>query len=79
MRPDLEVTYHLEGADDVALNLDDRSGKAVDYFSAQRVVLLKILRLSELPPGKYSLVVDVLDRITGSKATARERFSIKDS
>jgi GWxTD domain-containing protein len=79
MRPDLEVTYHLEGADDVALNLDDRSGKAVDYFSAQRVVLLKILRLSELPPGKYSLVVDVLDRITGSKATARERFSIKES
>ncbi len=79
MQPNLEITYHLEGADDVELNLDDRSGKAVDYFSAQRVVLLKILRLSELPPGKYSLVVDVLDRITGAKASVRERFSITKS
>lgn len=79
MKPSLEVTYHLEGANDVQLSLDDRAGKAVDYFSAQRVVLLKVLRLSELPPGKYSLVVDVLDRITGSKATVREHFSITKS
>ena len=62
LKPELEVSYHLEGTRDVKLDLPDPEGRSVDYFSGRRVVLLKILRLNDLPPGRYSLVVQVRDR-----------------
>ena len=76
MRPELSVRYQIEGEDGTSLQIQDNTGTSVDFVSGERVVLLKVLRLGDLPAGKYSMSVEVTDGITGKSLTVREPFSI---
>ncbi|GAB4236798.1 MAG: hypothetical protein Kow00109_10460 [Acidobacteriota bacterium] len=76
LKPQLEVRYQIQGEDGTSLQIQDNSGRSVDFVSGERVVLLKVLRLGNLPAGKYSMLVEVRDKITGESLTVREPFSI---
>ncbi len=75
-RPALEVKYRIEGQDGLSLQLQDLSGRSVDFVSGERVVLLKVLKLGDLPPGRYSMQVEVTDHLSGQQVQVREPFSI---
>jgi GWxTD domain-containing protein len=76
LKPELEVKYRIEGQDGLSLQIQDLSGRSVDFVSGERVVLLKVLKLGDLPPGRYSVEVEVTDQLSGQKVQAREPFSI---
>ena len=76
LQPQLEVKYRIEGKESVIYDQTDVDGKSIDYFSGQRVVLLKVLRLTDLPPGDYSMIVEVRDKVAGDATEVREHFKV---
>ena len=76
LAPSLQVGYQVMRGDQVIVELSDESGEAVQFFSGQRVVLIKKLPLERLSQGKYQLVVEVQDRIKKQRVTARDRFQV---
>ncbi|MDA2928050.1 hypothetical protein MYX78_12620 [Acidobacteria bacterium AH-259-G07] len=54
----------------------DESGESTQFFSGQRVVLLKKLSLAELEPGKYWIQVEVVDRMNDRRVEVSDDFSV---
>jgi hypothetical protein len=56
----------------------DEAGNTVQFYSGQRVVLIRVLPVSHLDPGDYELEVRVKDLIKDEVVTAKDRFKIVD-
>ncbi len=54
----------------------DEVGESVQYFSPQRVVLIKRLPLNSLAPGRYTVEVEFRDRIRNEVAIVSDQFKI---
>lgn len=74
--PFFHIAYRISRQGKTLLEFQDQSGESVQYFSPQRMVLIKRIPLESLPPGKYSVEVEFSDLIRDQKVTASEQFQI---
>ena len=54
----------------------DPSGESVQFFSAQRVVLLRAINLQSLNLGTYKIQVQVTDEVSGETTQVEGGFSV---
>lgn len=76
LAPGLEIRYRILAEGRPLVELSDTAGDSIHFFSGQRVVLLKVLRLTQLKPGKYELEVEVRDRLQDASLVKKERFQV---
>ncbi|HLV02661.1 MAG TPA: GWxTD domain-containing protein [Acidobacteriota bacterium] len=74
--PALSVTYRIVRDGTVIKDIRDESGESTQFFSGQRIVLIKNLDLQDLEPGKYRLQVEIHDRIGDQTLTTDDEFTI---
>jgi GWxTD domain-containing protein len=74
--PSVKVEYEILKGQDVVRKIEDTEGKSVEFFSGQRIVLVRSIPLSETPAGDYKIKVHVTDNITNKKVTAESNFKI---
>lgn len=76
LSPSLRVSYKILKDSDPVVELQDESGESIQFFSGQRVVLIKNLPVKELQPGKYRVLIEVEDRINNQRVTTHEDFQL---
>jgi hypothetical protein len=76
LKPSVEVSYTVKSAGKVVEKLTDLAGESVQFFSGQRVVVLGKIPLKEIAPGKYTLEVQILDRISNRTLTTVADFKV---
>ncbi|MDA2930011.1 GWxTD domain-containing protein, partial [Acidobacteria bacterium AH-259-O06] len=76
LAPLVEVTYKILQEGDPVVEIKDESGESVQFYSARRVVLIKVLPVKDLKPGKYRIEVEARDPINNQVATARDEFQL---
>src|SRR5206468_5557790 len=79
LKPALEVKYSVKSAAKVVEELTDLAGDSIQFFSGQRVVVLGKIPLKDVSPGKYSLEVRVMDKISSRSLTATTNFKVVDN
>ncbi len=65
--PSLSVHYKLVQNGKVLAIATNENGESIQFYSSQRVVLVKDLMLDGLDPGSYQIEVEVVDRLTNQK------------
>ena len=76
LAPALSVTYSLLRDGEVVRQAVDQNGESTQYFSEQRIVLIKALNFDSLEPGSYRLEVEVQDRLSNQKLTVSDDFRL---
>jgi hypothetical protein len=77
-KPSLEVTYTVKSAGEVVEEQKDLTGRSVQFFSGQRVVVIGTIPLQKIAPGKYTLTVTVLDKISNRTVVTETGFSVNE-
>jgi hypothetical protein len=57
----------------------DETGESTQFFSRQRVVLMKKLSLDGLQAGKYQIEVEVVDQVSEKTIKQTSSFSVVES
>jgi hypothetical protein len=60
----------------VIQDIEDAKGKTVQFTSGQRVVIVAQIPVKDLPMGKYSLEVKILDRIANKTLITNAEFHV---
>ena len=76
LAPALSVSYKIIKDGKTVVEVKEESGESVQYFSGQRVVLIKNLPIKDLEPGKYSVSVDIKDLISNQAIAAQDNFQL---
>ncbi len=79
LAPSLEVTYQLYREGELLRQLTDGQGESTQFYSSQRVVLVRNLTLAGLDSGRYRIRVQVVDKTSGSRLELSETFRMIDS
>jgi hypothetical protein len=74
----MEVTYLVKSAGKVIEKHTDLTGDSVQFFSGQRVVVIGRIPLTAIAPGKYTLEVQVLDKVSNRSLTAQTEFKVNE-
>ena len=74
--PSLTVRYELFQDGKMLAVASDENGESIQFFSGQRVVLVKQLRLDGLNPGDYQIRVNVVDRSSNQTVQLTGDFSL---
>jgi hypothetical protein len=77
--PSLEVTYRILDEGKVLAEHTDRDGESTQFFSGERVVLVKGLSLKALDPGRYKIQVEVRDQLNQQALELARDFEILGS
>ncbi len=76
LEPSLQISYLIKSGDKVVRDIEDTKGKTVQFTSGQRVVVIAQIPVKDIPVGKYSLEIKVLDRITNKALTTNADFQV---
>ncbi len=76
LKPSLKTRYKVSRDEETVIDLTDEAGESIQFSSGHRVVLIANLPINNLEPGKYSLEVEVYDRIKDQKITTRDKFQV---
>lgn len=77
LKPTLTVTYRVVSPEKgKVLEFTDRGGETIQFFSSQRVVLIKQLPLEGLSEGRYQLTVELEDELSGQSTVTKDNFEI---
>ena len=76
LRPSLQVSYTVLRSGEPVVEVIDEEGESVQFFSDQRVVLIRKLPVESLESGDYRVKVTVRDEITNQVVTVRDNFQI---
>ncbi|MFQ5737760.1 MAG: GWxTD domain-containing protein [Acidobacteriota bacterium] len=76
LKPSFEVRYRIQKGDETLVDLSDEVGESVQYFSPQRMVLIKKLPLSDLRDGQYRVELAFKDRISDQFVRANDSFTV---
>ncbi|MBI4456311.1 MAG: GWxTD domain-containing protein [Acidobacteria bacterium] len=79
LKPSVGVTYEITAGDKVIQQVIDDHGASVEFFSGQRVVLVKALPIAELKEGSYRVRVSIRDKIGNKEVIAEAPFQVKGS
>ncbi len=74
--PSLRIVCRLLQDGSVLSEIVEDSGQSIQYFSEQRVVIIRGLPTKDLRPGKYRLRVEVTDRIADKAVTVADDFEV---
>ena len=75
--PSLTVRYALRRGDKPVVEQTDATGESIQFYSGQRVVLIRSLPLNDVEPGDYRVDVEVKDNITNRTLMVNDRVKIK--
>ncbi|MFZ0428517.1 MAG: GWxTD domain-containing protein [Acidobacteriota bacterium] len=76
LRPDLELVYDLLRDGRVIRQVSGDEDRSIEYFSQDRVVVVRQLPLQGLEAGHYQLHIRATDRLTGRTADLAAPFDI---
>ncbi len=76
LRPDLKLTFTISQDGSVVRTVTDDREDSVEYFSQDRVVIVRSLPLEGLEPGHYRVRVEVDDRLAGQSVELSSPFQI---
>ena len=76
LRPDLELVYDLLRDGRVIRQVRGDEDRSIEYFSQDRVVVVRQLPLQGLEAGHYQLHIRATDRLTGRTADLAAPFDI---
>ena len=76
LTPALQVTYKLFKGGELLRMATDENDESTQFFSGQRVVLVKKLSLAGLGPGRYRIQVEVVDRLSDQRLEMGEAFRV---
>jgi hypothetical protein len=74
--PVVQVTYTITSQGKVLREVIDRRGESTQFYSGQRLVLIKGLSLKGLSPGEYVLKVHVRDGISQRQVAVSSGFAV---
>jgi len=77
LEPSIQVTYILKSKGKVLEEFQDLEGETMQFFSAERVVLVGKIPLQSIPPGKYQLEIRVTDKIGNKSLVTKADFRVK--
>jgi GWxTD domain-containing protein len=75
-RPSLEVSFLIKQHGKVIEEIKSSALNSEQFFYGQRVILIGRIPLKEKAPGKYSLEIRVLDKISNSSLSTTSEFKI---
>jgi hypothetical protein len=75
-QPSLKVKYTLFRDGKELMAVEDEQGESVDFFSASRIVLTRTFSPANLGPGKYRILIEIVDKITNQMATVGNEFQV---
>ena len=78
LKPSIEVTDDIKSGGKVVEELKDLGGDSIQFFSGQRVVVLGNIQVKGMVPGKYTLNVNVLDKIANKNVSATADFKVRE-
>jgi GWxTD domain-containing protein len=78
LKPSIEVTYLLKEGAKILEKHTDLAGDSVQFFSGQRVVVIGKIPLKSVGPGKYTLEIHVLDRVSNRTVTTQTDFKVNE-
>ena len=78
LKPSIEVTWVLKAGGKVIEKHTDLAGDSVQFFSGQRVVVIGKIPVKSLAPGKYTLEVQVLDKVSNRSLVAQTDFKVNE-
>jgi len=70
------VTFTIKNNGNIVEEIPGTSANSEQFFYGQRVVLLGRIPLKNIAPGKYSLEIKVLDKISNRTVTTSTDFKI---
>jgi GWxTD domain-containing protein len=76
LRPDLAVTYRIVRGGEVVREIRDDENAPVEYFSQDRVVVVRSLPLDGLEPGSYRIRIQATDRLADRSVHLSSPFEI---
>ncbi|MGH9339821.1 MAG: GWxTD domain-containing protein [Acidobacteriota bacterium] len=79
LAPGIETQFKVLKDAKIILEVEDRNGEWVHFFSGQRIVLVRDLPTSLLDPGTYKLEVIIRDLIKGQEVTLVDQFHLTSS
>jgi GWxTD domain-containing protein len=79
LEPAIQVKYTLYKDGEPLAKAVDASGESTQFFSRQRVVLMKKLSLSGLEKGNYQIEIEVTDEVNNQTVTQKGDFSVVES
>lgn len=78
--PQVTVEFTIaNGAGEVLTQITDKTGHSIEYFSGQRLVLARKIKLAKLEKGTYKLTVKINDHITGRTTATESEFEVLGS
>jgi len=75
-QPAISVEYSIAENGKVVSQVSDLAGSSIEYFSTERLVLVRKLKLDGLSKGSYKLTVKVSDPKTGRSTSSDVSFEI---
>ncbi len=76
LNPELTASFRVSKDGEKVLEEVDEKGESVQFYSGQRVVLIKQLPLERLGQGKYQIEVEVSDKITDGMIAVSDNFEV---
>ncbi len=76
LNPELTASFRVSKDGEKVLEEVDEKGESVQFYSGQRVVLIKQLPLETLGQGKYQIEVEVSDKITDGTIAVSDNFEV---
>jgi GWxTD domain-containing protein len=76
LEPSLDISYKIKSGDKVVKDFEDAKGRTVQFTSGERAVVVADFPLRDMAPGKYTLEINVLDKIANKTLTAYADFQV---
>lgn len=76
LEPSLDISYKIKSGDKVIQDFEDAKGRTVQFTSGERAVVVARFPLKDMAPGKYTLEINVVDRIANKTLTTGADFQI---
>jgi GWxTD domain-containing protein len=79
LEPSLQISYTIKSGDKIVKDVEDMRGRSAQFVSGQRVVIVSGFPIKDMEPGKYTLEIRVLDKISNKTLTTSADFQVLGS
>ncbi len=76
LEPTLQIDYRIRSGDTIVQDVKDMKGRTAQFVSGARVVLVSGFPIKDMKPGKYTLEIDILDKISNKSLKTTADFQV---
>jgi hypothetical protein len=76
LEPSLRIKYKLSYKGQQLYEIVEENGESIQFFSGARTVLTKFFSPAQLGPGKYHLMVEIVDKLKNEMAMVGSDFEV---